>query len=618
MSNDNLYIRNAVRHYASLFTFPSHKVLLLFLLLLNTISAMFAFGIIFLSYEGLSIGLLYGLLVLTLPALISDLYVNFVIAKNEIVLNPRRCTALSLVSCIFWGSSLIAGSLIQNFFHNNLIIIYASIFGMSGMIALRLLVFSSVSFLDESKAILSTIIQPLLCFTSGLLFFKTDYGSLLLVNLEFQDVRFLLIAFFSSLLILVSTRLFIHLVDRHGKKPVGIGAITLLKSFIANWTEGTTSFIESHFEKLGIETIIPVTMLAFGKKGLSKAVMVIPLFHPGPFKNIGSSNLPFRIQKTLEKKLGSVVVVPHGTSGHDFNLTSQKQCDKVLQGINDLATFEDFDSKATRLFRGKSGSAKATCQFFGDVGLVTVTCAPKNMEDVPFEIGMNIAYKGVNLGAKHIAVIDAHNSIEPGHKIPVLTDIELCEIQKAAESAINSALKGKRSVFKTGASRVVPSKWGLEQGLGFGGIAAFVFQVEEQKVAYIVIDGNNVVSGLREKILDGLRNLNIDDGEVLTTDCHAVNAIELVKKGYNAIGEVIDHKEIVLKVKETVSEALQNLQRSEVAYKVGEITEVKTLGKDNLIKLSLLVDSAFNRAKVYALIIFPSAILAIILLFFLF
>ena len=320
----------------------------------------------------------------------------------------------------------------------------------------------------------------------------------------------------------------------------------------------------------------------------------------------------------MEKKLGSVVVVPHGTSGHDFNLTSQKQCDKVLQGINDLATFEDFDSKATKLFRGKSGSAKATCQFFGDVGLVTVTCAPKNMEDVPFEIGMNIAYKGVNLGAKHIAVIDAHNSIEPGHKIPVLTDIELCEIQKAAESAINSALKGKRSVFKTGASRVVPSKWGLEQGLGFGGIAAFVFQVEEQKVAYIVIDGNNVVSGLREKILDGLRNLNIDDGEVLTTDCHAVNAIELVKKGYNAIGEVIDHKEIVLKVKETVSEALQNLQRSEVAYKVGEITEVKTLGKDNLIKLSLLVDSAFNRAKVYALIIFPSAILAIILLFFLF
>ena len=38
--------------------------------------------------------------------------------------------------------------------------------------------------------------------------------------------------------------------------------------------------------------------------------------------------------------------------------------------------------------------------------------------------------------------------------------------------------------------------------MGTGGITAIVVQVEKQKTAYIIIDGNNMISGLREKILD--------------------------------------------------------------------------------------------------------------------
>ena len=37
--------------------------------------------------------------------------------------------------------------------------------------------------------------------------------------------------------------------------------------------------------------------------------------------------------------------------------------------------------------------------------------------------------------------------------------------------------------------------------MGTGGITAIVVEVEKQKTAYVIIDGNNMIPNLREKIL---------------------------------------------------------------------------------------------------------------------
>jgi putative membrane protein len=240
------------------------------------------------------------------------------------------------------------------------------------------------------------------------------------------------------------------------------------------------------------------------------------------------------------------------------------------------------------------------------------------MEDVPFEVGERIASRCLELGGRVAAVIDAHNSIEPGEQTPSLAERDLVDLQEAAESAITRALNDKQSVFKIGAARVVPSNWGLEQGIGYGGIAALVVVSEEQRVAYIVVDGNNMVSGLREKTLEALKKLGIDEGEVLTTDTHAVNAVALVEGGYHPVGKVIDHGEFVSRVEETVSQALLNARESKVSCKVGEIRGVKAIGRGNLVKLSQLVDTMFCLAKMLALAVFPPAIASVLLLFILF
>jgi len=618
MDGADSYVHQAVRHYSSLFTFPSYRILILFLFLFAMLGSALAFILAFSSLQLFYTGLLYGLFVLVLPTMVSDLLVRGILARDDIMFTLRRCTALSLVSCVIWVASIIVGGLLQIILKLDQLLIYASVFGMSASAALRLLAFGSVSFLNKRRIFLSVVIQPCFCFISAF-FFLTSFPLLSPSLLGFEPTRLFVMASLSNLLLLVATSFYIYIIDERGRKFIGIGGLKLLKGFVANWTEGSTTLLEDSFEKLGEETTIPVTLFAFGKEEKIEAVMVVPLFHPGPFKNIGSSNLPYLIQRSLEDKLGSVVVaVPHGTSGHELNLTSQRQCEKVLQGILDLANSFTFSPSATKLFRGEVGHAKATCQFFGECGLITVTCAPKNMEDVPFEVGERITSRCLELGSKAATVIDAHNSIEPGEQTPSLAERDLVDLQEAADSAIMRALNGKQAVFKIGAARVVPSNWGLEQGMGYGGIAALVVISEEQRIAYIVVDGNNMVSGLREKTLEALKELGIDEGEVLTTDTHAVNAVTLVERGYNPVGKVINHEEFVSKVKETVSQALLNARESRVSCKVGEIRGVKAIGRGNLVKLSQLVDMIFELAKLLAFAVFTPAIILVLLLFILF
>ena len=40
--------------------------------------------------------------------------------------------------------------------------------------------------------------------------------------------------------------------------------------------------------------------------------------------------------------------------------------------------------------------------------------------------------------------------------------------------------------------------------MGTGGITVIVVQVENRKTTYVIIDGNNMIPGLREKLLSAL------------------------------------------------------------------------------------------------------------------
>ena len=72
----------------------------------------------------------------------------------------------------------------------------------------------------------------------------------------------------------------------------------------------------------------------------------------------------------------------------------------------------------------------------------------------------------------------------------------------AASKCLQKAVALPTKPFRVGSATVFPTEFNLKAGMGAGGITAIVVQVENQKTAYIVIDGNNMIPGLREKILD--------------------------------------------------------------------------------------------------------------------
>jgi putative membrane protein len=139
-----------------------------------------------------------------------------------------------------------------------------------------------------------------------------------------------------------------------------------------------------------------------------------------------------------------------------------------------------------------------------------------------------------------------------------------------------------------------------------------------QKTAYVVIDGNNMVTGLREKILSSLNSMKIEEGEVFTTDTHSVNAVILNSRGYHPIGEAVNHEKLIEYIKSVSSAALSNLEPAKVACKNITIHDVKVIGDKHLEALCLLIDRTLQKAKKAAIPIFALSgllLMSILLLF---
>jgi putative membrane protein len=521
----------------------------------------------------------------------------------DVIFNLKRNVSLSLVLCGFMGLTLIFGAVLQRLLTSTEILFYASIFNFCIILPFRFLVSISVTQLASFRTLLSTILQPILYLFSTMMFWSIWHPVIIYAII------------LASTILLTASFVFIHVVNKHGELAIGIGAINLFKGFLANWLENKTYPLEKHFEKLGSTSDVSIAVLAFGKKESIKALMVVPEIHPGPFRNLGSSNIPYTIQKTLEEKFNAITMVPHGISGHERDLASQQQCDKVLKEIMNLADFSVFSSKATKMIRAEVGFGKATCQMFGDLALVTITCAPISMEDILSEVNTQIIREGKKMGAQSVVVIDAHNSIGGIDEVSLMSDELLKDLKMATRKAIEAAVNELKGPYEIGVAKVIPKEFGVIQGMGAGGITVLVVVIGKHRYAYITIDGNNMVRGLREEIRLSLKDI-IDDCEVLTTDTHAVNARSSSIRGYYPIGEVIDHKTLISYIRNLVVQAVSDTQKSENAYRLDKIKNIKVIGEKRLVELSKLVDSTFKFMIKVAPIIFIPAFLSSILSFY--
>jgi putative membrane protein len=592
----NNYIDKTVKRYSYLFTLPSHRKILILLLGFSLLNGILATSVLqsSLPYTNILVfGFLLGVLVFVLT-LVADFTVHSFSFRRDLVFNLRRCSALSMYSVMIWSCFNVLGVLINI----SLLGYWFKIFlvGFCVVLALRLLVLSAVSFANVGKIFFYSVLLPILYVIPVIVYKLYVRGN------NFFDVSTALFFFFSLVIVVGATLLFMYIINRVGISLLGVGSFSVLRAFLANWAEDLTEPFEQFFERFGLEHEIRVSTLAFKNNERVKALMVISAFHPGPFKNVGSSNLPYAIQKTLEDKLPNcVVAVPHGLSGHDLDLASQTQNQLLLDRVRKLADFSSFDSYANQFLRVKRKGASVGCQIFNNCAFVSFTLAPETMEDLPPGLDSFVLAEAHRLKLAAAISVDAHNSIQGNFTI----NEAINPLKEAAKVCLEKASQQKPSDFEVGVAKVVPPEFGLLDGMGPGGIIVNIVKVAGQHTAYVTIDGNNMISGLREKILSALYEIGIDDGEIFTTDTHAVNAVVLDARGYHPVGEVMEEKILIEHIKQAAAQALANLEPAEAAWRIDRVSNVKVIGEKQIEDMCKLVDKAIQTARRSAVSIFP-------------
>jgi putative membrane protein len=569
---------SAKKHYSSLFLLPSYKRVLLSVAIVCIGGVSLCIFTVFPSISSLAFG--FSLFAITY---ISVTIVSKLILKGDAIFTLRRTLMLSLVDWLIWLVFLALGVGLS-FWFNWLLWVKLSLLGFAAIVTLRFLVFNATSFAVMWKRVISVLLEPILCIGGFVVFWASISSAVILQVLP--------LIILSPIVGYMAVYLLLSSIDRLGEKVFSLPALPLFRAFILNWVTDQNEPLEKYLEAMGKNADVGVTLLKFDASK-PKAAIIVPLVHPGPFKNIGSSLLPSLLKQGYEKEFGCDACVPLGILGHELDLTSQTQNYKIVSQVIASARFEASADLASPFVKATDEFATASCQIFGDSAFLSFSLSPKTTEDLPQELGHIVLEEAKKFGLKKAVIVNTHNSITD----KVDTEEHLDALLRAASKCLQKAVNQPTKPFMVGAATVFPSELTLKAGMGTGGITAIVVQVEKQKTAYVIIDGNNMISGLREKLLGALVSMGFDESEVFTTDTHAVSALVTGRRGYHPIGEAMDYEVLVRYIGDVAKKAESTLEACKVGCLQFVVPNVRVIGEEKLNSISTLVDRAIVKAK---------------------
>jgi putative membrane protein len=308
----------------------------------------------------------------------------------------------------------------------------------------------------------------------------------------------------------------------------------------------------------------------------------------------------------FEAEYGCDACTPLGILGHELDLASQAQNKKIVAEVLKQAKTPASSAVASPFTQATIGCATASCQIFGDTAFIAVTMAPLTTEDLPQELGRLVTEEAKRLGLKHAIIVNGHNALDDENAD---MNQHLDELKGAAFECLKKAVVLPTESFKVGSGTMYPVEFTEKMGMGTGGITAVTVEVGSQKTVYVVIDGNNMIPHLREKILSALAAAGFDECEVFTTDTHAVSALVTGRRGYHPVGEAMNHDALINYVLETTKKADLTLETAKSGFVEFVVPKVRVIGEERLNSISTLVDKAITQAKKTA----PAIILLLLL-----
>ncbi|NLX49030.1 MAG: DUF2070 family protein [Methanospirillum sp.] len=504
-------------------------------------------------------GRFFGTLAFTLPALVAFVMTAFVVEKMERPLTWNRSALLAAACMIFMVLITLPWATFSREFVPPA---YAAALGF--VFGVRVLVLVAVSDYRIVRMIIPASIQSLTGAAVGTALFGEMFLQLAVVLMG---------------VFLVGFSLLIWLIDRPVQRSFGVRGLSFLNAFIAHLTDGSRA-MEKFFQEIGEAVTVPQTSLFFRRAGRPDLVLTIPNVHPGPMGEIGGGNIPVRFAAGFEES----VMVPHGCATHDFNLVSEDEIQKLVDGVQSTKSGLEFQEKASRAVRSVSGTVLLVAQRLGDALLVIATRAPLTTEDLDFSFAPTFEAEGRRRFA-HLGFVDAHNCLAETWK-PVMPGTPVgAEYLRGVRDSVDAMAGEPCSAFSVGYGRK-PAPFSREQGFGDLGVQVLVVETGGQRTAYILVDGNNMVRGAREYLIARCLEY-VDEAEVMTTDSHVVNTIA----GRNPVGLVVPVEDLAPVLELALRAAIADLAPASAASSTAWCEGVVIFGSTSITQLAATVNA---------------------------
>lgn len=582
-------------------TLPKTEKSILLIAIVSFISSLIYFSIQPLenmgSLENLIYGGLLGLIVFGLSSVMSGAINQQVISGlHGINLKIKHSMFLSFLSMTALCILMIIGGFISKILHQTLYINFI-LFGCVLVYGFNTLVFWTTAKVRFVKAATTGLVQPLLIIAMFVLVLFLTTDTIFVGSLILQITLKVIIA---GIIFIAAIYAFIRIIASPFKKNLSIGVLDLLSLFIAHINEGSNS-LEGLFENMSetIDTI--VTFVSFKTENGIKSLFISPSVHPGPLGNLGGSNMP----TILANKFDNFTMVAHGPSTHDFNPIAVSEIDKIEKAIKNGLEDVEYSKSASKFIRYSAEKANIGVQFFNEGMVILSTFAPEGSDDIEFGVGLTMMTQSRSkCNIKDSVIVDCHNSFteESGEVLP--GNAEVFHLIDAIDKIDSNQEKYS---IKVGCFEDEMKTLDKQEGVGDSGIKTMIIEVDNQRTAYVLFDANNMEIGFRQEIIDAVKDLEIDEIEVMTTDTHSVNTLS---RGYNPIG-IEKREEIIEYIKISINEAINDLEEVEVGTGTKKIKNLNTFGPTHSTELISTISSVVAVSKIIAPVLLITALIIV-------
>lgn len=365
-----------------------------------------------------------------------------------------------------------------------------------------------------------------------------------------------------------------------------------LKGYVDSWILDDPQYLDKLLNNSSINIKTRVDTIVFPDSYPVPTILLVPYFHFGPFKNVGSSSFPAIAPSYMysEKKLN--VTVFHTPSNHELDISTNEETLKI---IRKFSNFRDpvICNKISDIIKVTYGGA--TAYGFRFCRNILIFLEYKEMEDIPSRVIQEIEKYASERNFENVSIIDCHNSLV--NKSLILPPKAIDEIIFAAKNLIDKLKRIDISIYKVANEKIIPPFITPHDGLGSNGISIIYFETINASNCVIILDSNNLSPSLKMEIENIATRLGIDKYVICTTDTHEVTALDLVEGGYRVLGE--DEKifrEVIKSIEFAMGRIRKKLRPSDIHFYRCHIV-TKVLGYDLIEKLGEVSMFGFKMFK---------------------